>query len=132
MLKEINITWIISAINSDAALNSIFNGRVFRWAPISDNQNWIFLIVNIVQGGSLDNPVTKSVRLEFKVFWNNKTVNYDSLIDAWNKISTFFIENAKLSDFWCYKVAIVWSPVQLIDEKDRKLIINDLIFYLTI
>lgn len=126
--NEIRVDKIIDKLNSDWAINSIFDGRIYFWAPTQDDQVWPYLCVNIITTPIVD-VAYKMTRLEFRFIANDSNTTFKSLIDAKNTITLFLQSTFDYEGFKAYKVSESGNFFNALDDKKRNIVVQDYFFY---
>lgn len=126
--REIQIDKIITQMNLNSWLNSIFWWRIYRWKPVSDNQSGIYCILNIIT-----KPISEQaycmVRVEVRIVWNNNQTKIKDLIEAKNAISLHFESTSSHNWFITYKIVEGGNFFNALDEKSRWVLVQDYLFY---
>lgn len=128
--REIQIDKIITQMNLDSALTSIFGWRIYWWKPVSDTQAGIYCLLNIIT-----KPIVEAsycmVRVEARIVAKDTSTTLKTLLDAKNAISTYFESQNNHAGFYTFKITEWGNFFNALDEKLRGVLVQDYLFYFT-
>jgi hypothetical protein len=120
-----NISNIITYLNTITAITNIVSNRIFWWVPKTE-QTLDYLTINIITENQ-PTDVEKRNRIEFRYIWWNSDTTYLTLQTLDNLILSN-MNNYKQD--WVYKT-VISNFANWYDEKQRKVMIRDLFIYYT-
>jgi len=126
-VRQIEIDKIITYLKSITAIHNITWDRIYFWLPISDDQVWTYITINILW--EQQSFLNKWTLLEFKFIGHNENTTFNSLLILKNLVSNQFLSNKSLSSFYVYNCYEDWGLNNWYDEKNRRVIVQDYRFY---
>lgn len=126
--REIQMDKIITQMNLDSAVNAIFGWRIYWGKPVSDVQDWIYCMLNIIT-----KPIVEAsycmVRVEARIVAKDTTTTLKTLLDAKNVISTYLESQSNHAGFFTFKITEWGNFFNALDEKLRGVLVQDYLFY---
>jgi hypothetical protein len=126
-VRQIEIDKIITYLKSITAIHNITWDRIYFWLPISDEQVWTYITINILW--EQQSFLNKWTLLEFRFIGHNTNATFNSLLILKNLVSNEFLSNKSLSSFYVYNCYEDWWLNNWYDEKNRRVVIQDYRFY---
>jgi hypothetical protein len=118
-----NISNIINYLNTITWITDIVWSRIFWWVPKTE-QTLDYMTVNIITEIE-PNIVEKKNRIEFRIIWGDTNTTYNTLQAVDTELMT------SLRDYtndWVFKT-VISNFVNLYDNKQRKIMIRDILIY---
>lgn len=119
------ITNIVDYLFTKTDITNLIWTRIYYWLPSSDQTSNYITINQITENRPFDLQVI--TRLEFRFIWWDTTATYSTLENLEQIVQTHIL-NYTWSDV--YKI-LVSNKYNWYDEKSRKILVRDYLFYNT-